>query len=248
MHAGAYGAGFADVYDSWYDDDPSSMVNLLASLAGQRPVLELGVGTGRLAVPLANAIAPTPVVGLDSSPEMLDALAAKDVERRVTGVCGDMTETMPVGPFSLVFASYNTVLNLATLDAQRRCVTAVAERLAPGGRFLIEAFVPPHDTESVEEVKVRSMTVDQVVLSVARYDPQQRVAAGQFIDVRDGVAPRLRPWQIRYSTVDELDRLASDAGLDVEHRWADSDRTPFSPAASRHLTVYKRRADAIDPS
>lgn len=250
MQPGAYGAGFAEVYDSWYDDeDTDAFVDLLATFVGDARVLELGVGTGRIAIPLASRVAPTEIVGLDASMEMLSTLKVKDVGRLVSVVHGDMVDDLPDGPFGLVYASHNTLLNLPTLTQQRDCFRRVADRLLSGGRFVVDAFVPPSGPEvieSIEEVKVRSMTADQVVLSVARYDPDQRVAAGQFVDLRDGELPRLRPWRVRYSTVTELDHAAAESELVVEHRWADANRTPFSISASRHLTVYQRRSDTAD--
>ena len=144
--ASSYGEGFADVYDDWYQgiSDVEVTVVELLDLAGGGPVLELGVGTGRLAVPLAEAglASGLTVVGLDASAAMLARLAWRDPGNLVTTIHGDMRYDLPDGPFGLVFAAYNTLFNLTDEGAQARCFVDVAERLRPGGRFVVEAFVP----------------------------------------------------------------------------------------------------------
>lgn len=240
----SYGTGFADVYDEWYADvsPTATTVELLAELAGTEPILELGVGTGRLALPLAAAVAPTPVWGIDSSPEMLDVLVAKDVAKTVKVVEGDMVAGLPSGPFSLVFVAYNTLFNLTEAADQRACFARVADRLSPGGRFVVEAFVPvePAGTEARDRISVRSMSADEVVLSITRNNPDAQLAAGQFIELRDGQPVRLRPWAIRYTTVEELDRMAIETGFALENRWADADRSRFDADSTRHISVYRR--------
>ena len=143
----------------------------LAVLAGAGPVLELGVGTGRLALPLAAT--GLEVHGIDTSPSMLDRLRAKGEATgpgpgRVEGLLGDMASDLPAGPFRLVFAAYNTLFNLRTLAEQEACFRAVAARLAPAGRFVVEAFVPDDPPRSGTSVDVRELAVDRVVLAVAR--------------------------------------------------------------------------------
>ena len=111
----SYGAAFADVYDDWYQgiSDIDATIADLVELAGGGAVLELGVGTGRLAIPLAyHAQGPSTVAGIDTSPAMLDRLRANDPEHRIEVSCGDMVDDLPDGPFTLVFVAYNTIFNL----------------------------------------------------------------------------------------------------------------------------------------
>jgi len=136
----SYGDGFADVYDEWYADvtDVGATVARLAELAGpDGNVLELGVGTGRLAVPLADA--GLSVTGIDSSTAMLEQLASRDPDGRVVSIAGDMVDDLPAGPFDAALVAYNTLFNLLADGAQQRCFAAVAGRLRPGGRFVVEA-------------------------------------------------------------------------------------------------------------
>jgi SAM-dependent methyltransferase len=238
-----YGDSFADVYDAWYDgiSDVDATVDELLSLAGDGPVLELGVGTGRLAVPLAEAgrASGVRVVGVDASAAMLARLTERDTARLVRTVTGDMIADLPGGPFSLAFVAYNTLFNLTGDGAHAACFRAVAARLGNGGRFVVECFVPDDPPRHGDDVSVRSMTADQVVLSVARHDPDHQRAAGQFVELTDGGGVRLRPWSIRYATPAQLDAIAAAAGFAVEHRWEAFGRVPFDDGSSRHVTVYR---------
>lgn len=240
-----YGDAFADVYDDWYAtiSDVAATTDTLVDLADGGAVLELGVGTGRLAVPLADAGRErgVTVVGLDSSQAMLDRLTERDPDQRVERVLGNMAGPLPGGPYRLVVVAYNTIFNLTTPELQARCFRAVSAVVAPGGRFVVEAFVPDRSAAPSSDVSVRSLTADRVVLSVSRQDPDGQTAEGQFVEFTEAGGVRLRPWSIRYSTPDELDRMAESAGFDVEHRWASFDRSPFHDDADRHVTVYRRR-------
>lgn len=277
-HSASYGDAFADVYDDWYRDlgDVGATVSLIAQLATTGgSVLELGVGSGRLAIPLAAAGFNT--TGIDASTQMLDLLArneqahndrtpndrtpndrtSNDQRGRVHAVRGDMVDDMPSGPFDVVLAAYNTVFNLLDRDRQQRCFTAVASRLAPGGSFVVEAFVPRSNpdsgtddggdgTSTESRVTVRTMSVDRVVLSASRDDHAQQRAEGQFIEITEMGGIRLRPWAIRYASPDELDGFARRSGLALHQRWADFSGAVFSDASDTHVSVYRTGEDTSD--
>jgi SAM-dependent methyltransferase len=244
----SYGEAFADVYDEWYHgiSDLDSTVSLLGSLAAEAPslpVVELGVGTGRLAIPLAQALPPRTVWGIDSSAAMLDAMRAKPGSETVGIVHADMIEGLAAveGALGVVFVAYNTFFNLGSRERQERCFSAVAERLDRHGSFVIEAFVPDEErTRSRDHIEVRSLTADRVVLSVTRYDGDQQLAEGQFIEITEHGGVRLRPWSIRYASPAELDAMATAAGLLVKHRWESFELEPFTNDSPRHVSVYSR--------
>lgn len=244
--ATTYGAAFADVYDEWYDgiSDVAGTVTTLLELAGGGPVLELAVGTGRLAVPLAAAGGR--VTGIDASREMLARLSVRDPHARVTAVRGDMVGDLPDGPFALAFVAYNSLFNLTDAADQQACFTAVASRLAPGGRFAVEAVVPDEPFLDGDDVSVRTLTADKVILAITRNSAAEQSVVGQFVELTNSVdgagGVRLRPWAIRYATIAELDRFAATAGLECEHRWEDFTRAPFTEASPRHVSVYRRPA------
>ena len=241
----SYGDSFADVYDDWYHgiSDISTTVESLRALAGGGRVLELGVGTGRLAIPLAAA--GLEVHGMDTSDLMLQQMAAKDGATTVHGHLGDMVDDIPVGPFALVFVAYNTFFNLLTHERQQACFTAVAGSLVDGGYFAIEAFVPDPAHEPESSITVRSIAADRVVLSVSTANAADQLAEGQFIDITEAGGVRLRPWSIRWATTAQLDEMAAAAGMTLNDRWEAFDRTPFTNESERQVSVFCKGNRAI---
>jgi len=252
-----YGDAFADVYDDWYAEtfDTDTAVGTLAALAGTGPVLELGVGTGRLAIPLAAT--GLTVIGVDASPAMLERLRAKPGGSRVHPLLGDMGDLLDeaapgpadavptrlgpdaVGAFALVFAAYNTFFNLPTDDAQRRCLDQCARLLAPGGALVVEAFVPTDDDVPRTSLDVRHVHADAVVLTATEHDASAQVIQGQHIELTEA-GTRLRPWRVRYLTPDQLDDRAVAAGLARTERWGGWDGRDFDDSCDTHVTVYRR--------
>jgi len=236
----SYGDAFADVYDDWYRDisDIDRTVTCIKALARGGRVLELGVGTGRLALPLAAA--GCTVTGIDTSERMLERLVSSDPQQTVTCVRGDMVDDLPEGPFDAVFAAYNTLFNLLDPQRQATCFARCADVLATDGVIVVEAFVPQPHTGS--QVSVRTLTADRVVLSASVHDAVGQRAEGQFIEFTEAGGVRLRPWSIRYSTPTELDTMAATAGLVLRHRWGGFDEGPFTDDSGTHVSVYTRGA------
>lgn len=243
---GTYGESFADVYDDWYADvsDIAGTVRAVVASAAGGLVVELGAGTGRLAVPLAEA--GCRVVALDVSAPMLGRLAERlgrsDDTPPVLPLVADMTEpALRPGCASVVLVAFNTLFNVTDPDAQQRAVDRAADLLAPGGRFVVEAFVPPDpDDAPRSDVSARSVEVDRVVLVVALRDPAAQTITGQHVELTEAGGVRLRPWKVRYLTPPQLDAAAGAAGLVLEHRWADWDGTPFAEHSAQHVSVYRR--------
>lgn len=243
--ASTYGERFADVYDDWYGDvsDVEGTVDTVARLAGDGPVLELGIGTGRLALPLAAR--GLEVHGIDSSPAMVDRLRAKPGGEALPVVIGDFADVAVEVPggFALALVAYNTLFNLGTAAAQRLCFTNVARRLRPGGAFVVEAFVPaPADAGPDAAVIPSVVEADRVELQVTRRDPLAQTVDGSVVSISEhGI--RLRPWHIRYAPPDELDAMAGAAGLSLAERWSDWRGGPYDAGSDRHVSVYRRPVD-----
>lgn len=243
---GTYGRSFADVYDDWYPPDGSTgaAVQRIAELAGTGGrVLELGVGTGRLAIPLADR--GLRVTGMDASEEMLDLLRAKsqrDGSPAVATALGDVgTPTdWPEGPFDVVVAAFNLVFNLTDGEAQAKCFRAASSVLAPGGALVVEAFIPAPMEHRERALEVREVAADRVVLIATDSEPSAGVVTGQHIELIDGAPVRLRPWRIRVAGVAELDGYASSAGLAVGDRYGDWAGAPYDPHGRGHVSVYRR--------
>lgn len=243
-----YGDRLADVYDAWYTrGDADELVALVERVAGRRParILELAVGTGRIAIPLARR--GHDVTGIDVSPAMLARLRAADRDGLVTAVAGDMVDAVPAGPFDVVLVACNSLFMLADPARQAACFAAVAGVLAPGGRFVVEAFVPADAPAPGDAVTVRSMTADRVVLTVASTDARGQRVHGQFVELADGQPVRLRPFVLRYSTPAELDAFAAAAGLTIVERCEDASGRPFDRRDSpRHVSVYGPAIARVD--
>jgi SAM-dependent methyltransferase len=244
----SYGDGLADVYDGWYQDvtDVAATVERVAALAGDPPgpVLELGAGSGRLALPLAAR--GLEVWALDASPAMIERLRAKPGAAAVHTVVGDMA-VLDLGPgapaaFAVVLCAYNTLFNLTDTDAQRRCLARVADRLAPEGRLVVEAFVPPPAGEpdaATNAVVPRHIGLDEVVLTVSRIDPAARTVTGQHVQIREeGI--RLRPFVLHYAGPEEIDALAAEAGLALVERHSGWRGEQFSLSSDTHVSSYAR--------
>jgi SAM-dependent methyltransferase len=236
----SYGETFADVYDDWYEriSDVDATVARVTTLAAGGSVLELGVGTGRLALPLVAAGVET--WGVDASTAMLARLRAKPRGEDVRLVQADMAAPAlaATGRFAVVFCAYNTFLNLLTSVAQQSCLTWGAGALADGGRLVIEAFVPTAEDETPEgPVALRSVDDEHVVLSVAARDVATQTVTGQFVELSQA-GVRLRPYRIRYLFPEQLDAMAADAGLRLLERWSTWGGDPFTPESPNHVSVY----------
>jgi SAM-dependent methyltransferase len=236
-----YGDRFADVYDDWYADvsDVEGTVERVAALAGGGPVLELGAGSGRLALPLAARGLETWAV--DASAAMVSRLLAKPGGERVHAVVGDMAvlDLDDAPPFAVVLCAFNTLFNLTSTAAQSRCLARVAELLAPGGRLVVEAFVPPDDEATPKQsVQVKHIGIDDVVLMVSRIDPATHTIVSQHVQFSADAGVRLRPSVLHYASPDQLDELAADAGLRLVERTEGWRGEPFTTASAAHISVY----------
>ncbi|MGQ0803779.1 MAG: class I SAM-dependent DNA methyltransferase [Actinomycetota bacterium] len=232
-----YGDQVADVYDRMYGPDDEA-VACLTDLAGAGPVLELGIGTGRLALPLANQ--GLEVHGIDASQAMVDQLRSKPGGDRIPVAIGDFADVEVDGRFSLVFVAFSTFFALPSKEAQRGCFANVVARLAPGGRFVVSGFVPdPSRFERNQRLEVQAVQFDGARINASRHDPEnQRVDSLIMWVSNAGV--RTWPVRLRYCYPDELDAMADAAGLRLEHRWCGWGRDPFTDDCARHVSIYVR--------
>lgn len=224
--------------------DAETTADLLADLYAKAtasdgragPVLELGVGTGRVALPLAAR--GLEVHGIDSSPEMIAALRAKPSGDAITVHEGDFARAGAriEGEFPLVYVVFNTLFELLTQDDQIGCIAGVAEHLSPHGVLVIEALAP-EATRLEQTLSVLALDDESVTLRATAHDPLSQQVSAQDITIRAGTV-QLRPWSIRYATVPEVDLMARLAGLRLVERWGGWRREPFTAASPRHVSVY----------
>lgn len=235
------------LWDQWaphynaehHERDPAPAAEFLASLAGTGGrALELAVGTGRIALPLADL--GTPVTGLDVSPNMLDELHRHRGERPVTTRVGDMADLDTGGErYELIYVAFSSFYFLMTQPRQAACLQQIAGALAPGGRFVIEATVPraPGLLAGRQQLAIRDQSDTHLSLSAITHDPIAQTI--HFQELRfDQTGTRLLPVAMRYVHLSELDLLATAAGLTLTDRYADWRRTPLTAASTQHISVY----------
>lgn len=246
LQADTYGESFADVYDQWYPDvsDTEATVTRILELAEPGLIVELGIGTGRLALPLTAA--GRSVRGIDSSPAMLERLHEKQGSEQIDVVVGDMATVAfgEPGEAGLVFVAFNTFFNLTTATAQETCLSSVAKVLRPGGRFVLEAFVPPPVAELERSgLSTKTVGLDRVVLTATETNAAAQTISGQHIEITES-GIRLRPWMLRFAHPDEIDSMAESAGLTLEARTASWDGDRFDSKSETHVSIYQKPRSA----
>ncbi|MFB6393863.1 class I SAM-dependent DNA methyltransferase [Polymorphospora lycopeni] len=231
-----------------YDDPGSEMsrpevvgatVDVLADLAGGGRALELGIGTGRIALPLAGR--GVPVHGIDMSRAMVARLRAKPGGDAVGVTIGDFATTRVDGTFSVAYLVFNTIMNLTTQEAQVACFRTVAAHLEPGGCFVVEVMVPD----------LRKLPAGQNVVPFRTsatgwaydlYDVATQEMSSNYVEVVDGRGS-FRSVPFRYVWPAELDLMAQLAGLRLRERWDGWSREPFTSESGQHVSVWEKPAD-----
>ena len=234
--ASTYGDRIAGIYDDLYGEYDESAIDLLRELAKDGPALELGIGTGRIAVPLkARGVE---VRGVDASPAMAERLHAKSGGVDIPVTIGDLAEVPVEGEYSLIYVVFNTFFALLTQEAQVHCFQNAASHLHPDGVFLLEVFVPdPARFIDHQTVRVVKMDEKRVQLDVNRHDPVKQQVMSQHIRLTES-GTELYPVKLRYAWPSELDLMAQLAGLILLHRWGDWGKRPFTADSGRHISVY----------
>lgn len=229
----------AEIYDEVPRGDEVAAVTFLEQLAAGGPALELAIGTGRIALPLAAR--GIRVDGIDLSPAMVAKLRAKPGGEQISVTVGDFAAVPVPDAYRLIFVVYNTLFNLLTQDDQVRCFENVAAHLTNDGSFVVETFVPTFLTRLRDDqyVDAEAVGVEEVRLDVGRHDAvTQRLEESHVHLSREGV--RLYPIVTRYAWPSELDLMARIAGLRLKERWGSWNREPFTAASKLHVSVYER--------
>ena len=239
---------FGEAVAAGYDETSADMfepavvdpvVDFLADLAGQGAALELGVGTGRIALPLAHR--GVRVIGIDLSEAMVARLRAKPGAETIGVTIGDFATTTVEGTFSVAYLVFNTIMNLTTQDEQVACFENVAAHLEPGGCFVIEVGVP-----SVRRVPPGETTY------VFSFESPTKFGFNEFDVARQGLVShhyglvdgRLEGFSIpfRYAWPSELDLMARLAGMTLRERWSGWKREPFTSDSTKHISVWEKTA------
>jgi SAM-dependent methyltransferase len=212
------------------------VVDFLTDLAGDGAALELGIGTGRIALPLARR--GVRVHGIDLSEAMVARLRAKPDAERIGVTVGDFATTTVAGRFSLAYLVFNTIGNLTTQDEQVACFGNVAAHLEPGGRFVIEVGVPQLRRLPPGET-VRAFALSPTHLGFDEYDVATQGLVSHHYRVEDGRLDA-SSLPLRYVWPAELDLMARLAGMTLRERWSGWDREPFTGDSTGHVSVWER--------
>jgi hypothetical protein len=238
---------FGEDVASRYDDPDDAMnsaavvgatVDFLAALAGDGAALELAIGTGRIALPLAAR--GVPVSGIELSEAMLARLRAKPGGDALPVTVGDMSSTRVEGSFRLVYLVFNTVMNLTTQAEQVACFRNAAAHLEPGGAFVVEVQVPELQRLPVGET-FRPFDISERHLGFDEYDVVgQGLVSHHWTRVEDGWTQVSIPF--RYAWPAELDLMAELAGMTLAERWSGWTREPFTATSESHVSVWRNRS------
>jgi SAM-dependent methyltransferase len=240
-----YGDRIADVYDARYAEsfaeDTGQAIAFLKELASGRHVLELGVGTGRVAIPLAES--GLEVHGIDASEAMLDKMRAKPGGDRVRTTVGSFADFSLPTKFGVIYVVFDTFFGLLTQEEQVSCFRAVARHLEEDGVFVMQAFVPDVTRFDVhnQRVSVESVGVDEVTIEASTHDPFAQRTDSAYVAIREGHV-QTYPVRIRYAYPSELDLMARLAGLTLRERWANWDRQVYPSHSWTHISSWEREA------
>jgi len=233
-----YGELIADEYDEFFSEYDPASIDLLAELAGGGPALELGIGTGRIALPLHER--GIPIQGIDTSEAMVAKMKAKPGGAAIEVLMDSFADFKLEQHFKLIYVVFNTFFALLTQEEQVSCFKRVREHLLDDGVFLIEAFVPDvkrfidHQT-----VRIATQTQTSSRLNVSQHDPvTQNITSQNIILSPEGT--RIYPVKLRYAWPSELDLMAQLAGLSLRHRWGSWSKDAFTRESKRHVSVYGR--------
>ncbi len=233
-----YGDRIAGIYDDLYGDYDPAAITALNQLANGGRALELGIGTGRIALPLKDS--GIEVSGIDASEAMVAKLRAKPGGKSIKVTPGNFADVAVEGKFSLVYVLFNTFYVLLTQDEQVRCMNNVASHLEPRGVFVIEAFFPDVSRFTDDQtVRLVGISENQVQIDVSEHDPLgQRITSQHMHFTEAGL--RLYPVEIRYVWPAEMDLMARLAGLTLKQRWGDWNRGTFTASGGKNISVYGR--------
>jgi SAM-dependent methyltransferase len=237
-----FGEGVAERYDESSADmfDPAvidPVVDFLAELAGEGAALELGIGTGRIALPLSQR--GVRVQGIDLSEAMVAKLREKPGGEEIDVAIGDFATTRVDGTFSLAYLVFNTINNLTSQDEQVACFRNVAAHLEPGGCFVIEVGVPGLRTLPPGK-RFRVFDFSETHIGIDEYDVERQGLVSHHFSLLDDGRWRLVSMPFRYVWPEELDLMARMAGMRLRERWSGWEREPFTSESTKHVSVWEK--------
>lgn len=238
--ASEYGDAVADVYDSWHEGlaflDPAPVVEYLATLAGPGPVLEVGVGTGRVAIPLAER--GLEVHGIDVSTRMIERLRAKDSASRVKAYAADFLTFRSERRFTLVYLAFNTLFAFASQEAQLRVFANARSLLDSGGLLVLETYFPNVRRDQPSRLSAMAEGSDGLILEASRHDFRTQEIDTTWVQLRAS-GLKMVSLRTRYVWPPELDLMARLNGFELVSRLGGWAGQPFTASSTDYVSAFR---------
>lgn len=233
-----YGETIADQYDVMYPDVDGAMIDRLHELSEGGKALELGIGTGRVSIPLIKR--GVDVYGIDSSHAMVEKLRCKPIGENIPVKIGTFADFKMKDKFDLAFVVFNTFYGLLTQEDQVSCFHSVERVLKPGGKFLIEAFVPDIGRfDRGQTIRAIEHSDNEVGLECSRHNAVTQTVTSKIVNIEE-TGIKLYPIKIRYAYPSEIDLMAQSAGLKLLNRWGGWHKERFTGSSNFHVSIYGR--------
>jgi len=231
-----YGKSIAEKYDTWFSDLDPSMIDHLHEISAGGCALELGIGTGRVAIPLKEK--GVEVHGIDASTAMVAKMRLKPNGEDIPVMIQSFAQFKTNIQYDLVYVVFNTFFGLLTQEEQISCFKSVADTLKPGGRFVIEAFVPDLGRfDRGQSARTSNITADHVRLECSLHEAATQTVISQVVTI-GSKSIELYPIKIRYAWPSEIDLMAQLSGMKLISRWSDWKKTVFSSQSGRHVSTF----------
>lgn len=237
-----YGEAWAEYYDDIFPQSDEAAVELLAGYAGDPPrAVELAIGTGRVALPLHKR--GVEIIGVDISDQMVSRLRTKPGGEEIEVIMGDFADVPVDGTFPLIYLPFNTLFGLLDQDRQVGCFENVASHLEPGGRFVLDCFVPDVKRYDSHHTRMNVSSISSTkehAYELSIHNPVDQRVTSHHVRRRSDGRTIVLPVKIRYAWPSEIDLMARLAGLQLEDRWGWYDQRPFSESSGQHVSVYRK--------
>ena len=232
-----YGERIAGIYDQWYTDYDPAAIHTLVELAHGGKALELGIGTGRIAIPLLKS--GVSVHGIDASESMVAKLHAKPDGEKIPVTMGNFADVAVDGKYSLIYVVFNTFFSLLTQEEQIHCFHNVTRHLAAEGVFVIEAFVPDLTRfTGGQAMRVGRIGDTEVQIDVSEIEQDKQLITSQHVLLTEQ-GTHFYPVKIRYVWPSEMDLMAKLGGLHLKKRWSDWKKNEFTGESGKHISIYE---------
>lgn len=231
-----YGNSIAEKYDTWFSDLDPSMIDYLLEISAGGRALELGIGTGRVAIPLKEK--GIEVHGIDSSTSMVDKMRLKPNGEDIPVTIQSFAKFVTTTQYDLVYVVFNTFFGLLTQEEQISCFKSVADTLKPGGCFVIEAFVPDLGRfDRGQSTRMSNIASDHVRLECSLHEAATQTILSQIVSI-DSKGIEMYPIKVRYAWPSEIDLMAQLSGMKRISRWSDWKKSVFTNQSSRHVSTF----------